>query len=313
VSARTFRCPEGHAFDLAREGYLNLLPDGHGRSRRSGDTAGMLAARRRFLSQGHFDPLVGAVTRVLLAEAMRVPEGRKPPFTVLDAGCGEGHYLAAAAEALANLRAEMDAGARRHAAEGSEFNVEAGYTSEAGHLPEAGHLLMGFDLSREAARRAARAVPSGFFFVNDVGHRICIASGSVDLILDIFAPRNPHEFARVLRPGGALLVVLPGVDHLRELRGRLPVLEIEPEKRERTLARLTPALRLEGESTVRHTADLGGDDLRNLVHMSPSHWHVTPEELHSMDQAEPLAVTVNCHLLSFRKLIFPGPDEAGPG
>jgi len=297
-SLRTFRCPDGHAFDLAREGYLNLLPDGHGRSRRSGDTAEMLAARSRFLGQGHFDPLVGEVTRALLAEAMRVCDGRKTPFTVLDAGCGEGHYLAAAAGALAEVRAGMDPGSRRHAAPGSAVRGDAR------------HLLMGFDLSREAVRRAARAVPSGFFFVNDVGHRICVASEGVDLILDIFAPRNPREFARVLRPGGALLVVLPGENHLREVRGRLPILEIEPEKREKTLARLTPGLQFEGERTVRHTAELGGDDLRDLVHMSPSHWHVTPEELDSMDQGEPLQVTVSCLLLCFRKPIFPDLGEA---
>ena len=302
AGARTFRCPDGHAFDLAREGYLNLLPDGHGRSRRSGDTAPMLDARTRFLRRGHFDPLVGEVTRAVLAEVRAVPPERDAPFTVLDAGCGDGHYLAAVGRVLAADPPGMNAATHADAVEES-----------IGATGEAGHLLMEFDLSREAVRRAARAVREGFFFVNDVGHRICLAHDAVDVILDLFAPRNPPEFARVIRPGGALFVVIPDEHHLQELRFWLPILGIEPEKRERTVQRLAPSLRFEGESTVRYSVDLGGDALRDLVHMSPSSWHVSKEDLDSIDGQDPLRVTVSCHLLRFRKESAPLPDEPGGG
>jgi len=256
----------------------------------------MLAARARFLRRGHFDPLVGEVARAVLAERMRVPSLRKAPFTVLDAGCGDGHYLAAVAEALADAAPGTDAGTHAHTDESLEVRSEAG------------HLLMGFDLSREAVRRAARTIPKGFFFVNDVAHRICLADDVVDVILDVFAPRNPREFARVLRPGGALLIVLPDEEHLKEARARMPLLGIEPEKRERTMKRLAHSLRFEGESTVRHSVHLGGAELRDLVCMSPSFWHITPEDLDSIEGEDPLRVTVNCHLLRFRKDAIPAPD-----
>jgi len=224
------------------------------------------------------------VTRAVRSEGLRVPTGRKVPFTVLDAGCGYGHYLAAAAEVLADA----------HAAAGTEVRGEPG------------HLLMGFDLAREAVRCTARTVPGSFLFVNDVGHRICFASEDDDLIFNVFTTRNPHEFARVHRPGGALLVAVPDEEHLQELRGWLPILDIERAKCERTVERLASSLRLKSESTVRHSVDLGGDDLRDLVHMSPSFWHVTLEDLDPIDGRNPLRVQVSCDLPHFRQRRNPG-------
>ena len=94
-----WRCPGGHAFDLAREGYLHLLPVQHKRSRDPGDSKEMVAARRRFLNAGHYRPIAEAVAGAALAD---LPAGS--PAACLDAGSGEGYYLrqlAAAAESAA--------------------------------------------------------------------------------------------------------------------------------------------------------------------------------------------------------------------
>lgn len=77
-------CPQGHSFDIAREGYVNLLPVQRKRSRQPGDSAEMLLARRRFLDSGAYAPLVDALLNSLQDSACR---------HVLDAGCGEGYYL----------------------------------------------------------------------------------------------------------------------------------------------------------------------------------------------------------------------------
>jgi len=78
------QCANGHAFDRAREGYLNLLVGGRiAPSTESGDTKESLAARRRFLSAGWYAPIAEA-----LAEAVGNIDG-----VVLDSGCGEGYYL----------------------------------------------------------------------------------------------------------------------------------------------------------------------------------------------------------------------------
>lgn len=89
---RSYRCASGHAFDLAREGYLNLLPVQQRKSLAPGDNPEMVLARRAFLEAGHYAPLRSAVVDELVA-------GRDggPAAVLLDIGCGEGYYTAAMA------------------------------------------------------------------------------------------------------------------------------------------------------------------------------------------------------------------------
>ena len=79
---RSLLCPRGHAFDVARSGYVNLLQPQDRRSRHPGDPRETVEARRRFLEAGHGRPLL----ETLLEEIA-------PGAAVLDVGCGEGFYL----------------------------------------------------------------------------------------------------------------------------------------------------------------------------------------------------------------------------
>jgi 23S rRNA (guanine745-N1)-methyltransferase len=81
-------CPNRHRFDLAREGYVNLLG---GRYRRAidGDDAAQVRHRTAFLDTGHFDPVATAI-------AAQLPD----TTSILDAGCGTGHLLAGIAARL---------------------------------------------------------------------------------------------------------------------------------------------------------------------------------------------------------------------
>lgn len=91
----TVRCPQGHAFDIARQGYLNL-DTGGGRPHQA-DTAAMIAARESFLGQQHYAPIAGAVSG--LAHRL-APAGAAGPGVVLDLAGGTGYYLAAVLAAL---------------------------------------------------------------------------------------------------------------------------------------------------------------------------------------------------------------------
>ena len=90
-SGRQLRCAKGHVYDVAREGYCNLLAVQHKASLDPGDSREMVAARRRILDAGHYALIAEAVSSRVMALATGHPPGM--PFVVADAGCGEGYYL----------------------------------------------------------------------------------------------------------------------------------------------------------------------------------------------------------------------------
>lgn len=96
LEAGVLACPQGHSFDVARQGYVNLLLAQAKRSRDPGDSKSMIAARRRFLGAGYYAPLAAELVRV----AVGVGSGLA---TVVDAGCGEGYYDAYLLDAAPQL------------------------------------------------------------------------------------------------------------------------------------------------------------------------------------------------------------------
>ncbi|KTG24655.1 rRNA (guanine-N1)-methyltransferase [Idiomarina sp. WRN-38] len=84
LNERTWRCENGHSYDVAKQGYVNLLPVQNKRSKDPGDSKSMVQARRHFLSQGFYQPLADALSDSVLSVGDQ---------SILDAGCGEGYYL----------------------------------------------------------------------------------------------------------------------------------------------------------------------------------------------------------------------------
>ncbi len=95
ISNRSYLCPQKHQFDCGKEGYVNLLPVQHKRSKDPGDNKEMMQARRNFLNAGHYAPLKGALIKTVQAH---LPE--QESTQILDIGCGEGYYTGALADAL---------------------------------------------------------------------------------------------------------------------------------------------------------------------------------------------------------------------
>jgi 23S rRNA (guanine745-N1)-methyltransferase len=81
-------CPQGHAFDRAREGYWNLLQPQDRRSLEAGDSDAAVAARRRWLARGFADGLIGELSSRI--DALKLPHGA----CAIDVGCGEGTLTA---------------------------------------------------------------------------------------------------------------------------------------------------------------------------------------------------------------------------
>lgn len=81
-----WRCENGHSFDVARQGYVNLLPVQQKHSIAPGDSKEMVAARRDFLNTDCYAPIAQTVCELLHRHAENAEN-------ILDAGCGEGYYL----------------------------------------------------------------------------------------------------------------------------------------------------------------------------------------------------------------------------
>src|SRR5207248_665686 len=125
--------------------------------------------RRDFFDAGHYEPLADAIAALIADHGGRV---------VVDAGCGEGHYL------------------RRLGLRLGEGTVRCG-----------------LDISKHGIRIAARRDPAGLYAVAGT-FRMPVVSGIVDVLLTHFSPVSADDFRRVVRPGGVALVGAPAERHL---------------------------------------------------------------------------------------------------
>lgn len=230
----------------------------------------MIRARQRFLEAGHFADLATRVHQLAREQLQGVAQqdpDRLP--TALEVGSGSGYYI-------------------------GEFARSMQQTDHAA-------CFLGLDVSKHAARLAARFYPEVFFFVNDLRHRITVADGSVDVILDIFSPRHPQEFSRIARPGALLLVVIPTAQHLVELREHLPILNIEPGKRDRAISGLTERFELIGEEQLSGEMELEGFQIADILRMTPNAWHLTEVQLARTAEMTRQRVSRSFEILSFRR------------
>lgn len=213
------------------------------------------------------DFLAAGHYRPLAAELARLVRLSAPkPAVVLDAGAGTGYYLA---EVLASL-------------------------------PSA--TAVALDISKYALRRAARALPDTYCLVWDVWRRLPLPDASVDVVLNVFAPRNPAEFRRVLSPGGLLAVVTPRPDHLQEIRGTAGMLDIAGNKEENVAAAVAPGFTPVHTGTCTYPMQLSAPDIRNVALMGPSARHLDEAALGDAVAAlpDPLQVTASFTLQIFR-------------
>ncbi|MEO7003651.1 MAG: 23S rRNA methyltransferase, partial [Ktedonobacterales bacterium] len=107
-------------------------------------------------------------------------------------------------------------------------------------------------------------------------------------LLNIFAPRSPSEFARIVCPGGVLVVVIPTAEHLHEARAALRLLAIEEEKEAHVTAQFADAFTLAEARTLAYDLALTQADLRDLVTMTPNAWHARRRDEHTPNAIDAL-------------------------
>ncbi len=243
----TWRCQNGHSFDQAKQGYVNLVLAHQKRSKSPGDNKAMIQARRRFLNTGYYEPLVFSLNEILVkhladrdnqhnsGNASEVldsqcfgPQWLDP--LCLDLGCGEGYYV-----------------------------------NELSRLTPATQWQC-LDISKEAVKLAAKGAAAQYAVASSFA--IPLEDASCDGVLQIFAPASDQEIWRVLRPGGILVRVGPGTDHLKELKRALYA----------NVAQRKPQEDVDGFDTIAlhslmYSIQLQGFQLiEDLIAMTPYQW-----------------------------------------
>jgi SAM-dependent methyltransferase len=261
---RVFVCPTGHAFDQSRDGYVNLLVQQHRERGIDGDTLDMLRSRRSFLDAGYYRPLLDRL--VLLVDArLDDTERGVGRMCVAEVGCGEGYYIG-------GIAARARAGDRMR--------------------------CVGLDVSRDAVRLAARKHADVMFAVANVRRRLYLSDGSASVLLSVFAPRNAAEFARVTAPGGSVIIVIPGEDHLASLRGEHGLIGIQESKEDRVLEQFEGVFTAADRSALTYPLDLTADAVRELIAMGPNRWHT---DASGRTGVEPASTTASFVILQLTK------------
>ena len=264
------KCARLHSFDIAREGYVNLLAGSRASARSRGDNRAMLLARRAFLEKGHYHPLSDALNALVERHLRLRGDGGRRASRVLDAGCGEGYYLG-------RLQEQLNRGPTGDAVD-----------------------YLGLDIARDAAALAATRYRDAHFVVADSTADLPIADGAISTVLNIFAPRNPGELRRVLAPGGLLAVVIPTPNHLRELRAIFPLLGMEPDKRRRLIERFAGHFVLAESAAVEYAITLSGNALVDLMRMTPHRRYRSEVTAEGLRMIEGTQTRVGFDLLGFR-------------
>ncbi|WP_322753948.1 putative RNA methyltransferase [Frankia sp. Cas3] len=237
------RCPDGHAYDLARGGHLTLTT---GRAAGiPGDSADMVRSREAFFAGGHYRALadqLGSVIQGATRETWTIGDEQ----VVVDIGAGPGYYLAH----LLNL------------------------------CPDA--VGIAIDVSTYALRRAARAHPRIGAVGVDVRGPLPVRTGTASVILDVFAPRNVTEMHRILRPDGYLVIVTPTVRHLAGLVGPLGLVTVDQRKPERLRSTLGESFVRRERLTLDLEMSLTAYDLLHLVMMGPTAHHRRTADIQSI-------------------------------
>ena len=254
---KRYFCEKGHSFDRAKSGYVNLLQ--RQSSRRRGDDAEMAKARQLFLNAGYYQKLLDRICAI--AEQMQ-------PTQIMDVGCGEGWYSCAVTSALRSK------------------GIMTG--------------LCGIDISPDILRFAAvRAKQQGIadadWAVASVSH-LPAADHSCDCILNLFAPCEPHEFLRIMKPDGLFLRVIPLEKHLWELKQA--VYDQPYENKPVTVA--PEGFVLSSFERLTETITVPAAHLKALFAMTPYVHKTAARDMAKLDQIESLTTTVSFGIMQCR-------------
>lgn len=267
---KQLRCEHGHTFDIARQGYVNLLPVQHKRSRQPGDSKEMVAARTRFLDSGVYGPVARQLAAITLAQITGSGQ-----TCLMDAGCGEGYYT----------------------------SIIFNYLGDKGCCSDLS--CIGLDISRPAILEAAKRNKQ-IAWVVGTNRQPPVIPASVDIILCVFGFQSFEGFSKILKPGGRVILVEPGPDHLKELR-EVIYRDVKKSGLQDLSSARAAGFSLRKEQPLQfRTADLSKQQIADLLAMTPHFYRASKAGREAAARLETLDLTID---VVFRVLEKAGPSQ----
>ncbi|MEJ2180073.1 MAG: methyltransferase domain-containing protein [Gammaproteobacteria bacterium] len=263
-------CESGHAFDIARQGYINLLPVQHKRSKQPGDSKAMVVARAKFLNSGIYEPIANKIAETISAQISDAKDSDNNEICLMDAGCGEGYYFDCVCKYLDEINDSRDIS------------------------------FIGLDISKDAIIESTKRNKQITWIVG-TNRQPPVEPASVDIIICVFGFQSFKGFHKILKPGGRLILVEPGPDHLVELR---QIIYTEVKKSE--LSDLCDAERLgfsgvDSQQLQFKTGAINNQQINNLLIMTPHFYRASKQGREAASKLQELVLTVDVVIRTLAK------------
>ncbi|MBO9480776.1 putative RNA methyltransferase [Salinisphaera sp. G21_0] len=190
--------------------------------------------------------------------------GNEAPQRILDAGCGEGYYTSGIKEQLEDSA------------------------------------VCGFDIAKPAILAASKRNKAIEWLVASVSE-LPLMDEQFDAVISIFSRSDWPEFSRVLKPGGHIVLLTPGQNHLMALR-RAIYDEVRPYPEDKRLQDLPEGLALLESQTIHHLMMLENTQaIMDLLAMTPHYWHVNAGQKQQLEQLGQLECELEMRLSVVQK------------
>lgn len=259
-------CENGHVFDIARQGYVNLLLVQQKRSRQPGDSKEMVVARSAFLSSGIYEPIAAKLADIVCAQMTDAKQ-----ICVLDAGCGEGYYFDYVCNYLRNINGDIDLS------------------------------FIGLDISKDAIVVSAKRNKQ-ITWVVGTNRQPPVAEASVDIILCVFGFYNFDGFLNILKPSGKVILVEPGPDHLQELREIIYSNVKKTQPPSLSYAEKLGFSMGDSQQLQFKTGSINRRQMTNLLLMTPHFYRASKQGRAAVNDVQTLALTVDVVFRTLEKI-----------
>ena len=263
LEGKTWQCENRHSYDQAKQGYVNLHVVQHKNSKSPGDTPDAVAARRRFLQTGAYQPLQQAVSELLHSISAKA---------VLDIGCGEGYYTQAMADVVPQVVAVDIAKSAVQTA------------AKQAHQSNENHKVQNIT------------------WVVGTGAVLPVLDQSMEVCTSLFSPLPKVEMLRVLKKQGYLIIVTPAPQHLFAMREAL-FDEVKAHEPDKFVTQMSPEFSLISKQIITTDLDLDQQQLKDLIAMTPYAWKAKAYKRQALEVQSSFQLSASFYLFLLQKCV----------